>query len=298
MAAKRKSAEAAAPRRRKCGTMAAHMRLLEMFPQFRARQFQLEQEYQRRRTGGLRAADLKPMTIRVVVNVVANTDAQDVTDAQIKSQIAVLNLDYRAKNKDRPSVPTPWTGLVTDSKIRFKLVKIVRLRTTEAGFDADDTVKSPSTGGASPFQPQKHLNLWVCPLVGGLLGYAQFPGGPSETDGVVIDWKCFGTKGTAEPPFNLGRTATHEVGHYLNLRHIWGDTEDCSGTDFVADTPNAAGPNFGKPAFPSVSCNNGPNGDMFMNYMDYVDDAAMFMFSAQQVLRMRTALDGPRRGIF
>jgi hypothetical protein len=300
MAAKKKPAETTtAPlRRRMCGTMAAHMRLLEMFPQFRARQFQLEQEYQQRRTRGLRAADMKRVTIRVVVNVVANTDEQDVSDAQVKSQIAALNLDFGAKNKDRESVPVPWTGLVTDAKVRFKLVKVVRRRTTKAGFDADDSVKGSATGGVGPFQPQKHLNFWVCPLAGGLLGYAQFPGGPAQTDGVVIDWRCFGTKGTAQGPFNLGRTATHEVGHYLNLRHIWGDTEDCSGTDFVADTPNAAGPNFGKPAFPSVSCNNGPNGDMFVNYMDYVDDAAMFMFTAQQVLRMRTALDGPRSGIF
>ena len=143
-------------------------------------------------------------------------------------------------------------------------------------------------------QPTKYLNMWVCALSGGLLGYAQFPGGPSATDGVVINTLAFGTSGTAEAPFDLGRTATHEVGHYFNLRHIWGDTEDCSGTDFVADTPNAAGPNYGTPAFPTVSCGNGPNGDMFMNYMDYVDDAAMFLFTAQQVVRMRTALDAAR----
>jgi hypothetical protein len=110
----------------------------------------------------------------------------------------------------------------------------------------------------------------------------------------VIDYRAFGTKGSAQAPFNLGRTATHEVGHYFNLRHIWGDTEDCSGSDFVADTPNAAGPNYGTPKFPSVSCSNGPNGDMFMNYMDYVDDAAMFLFTAQQVVRMRTALEMAR----
>jgi hypothetical protein len=134
-------------------------------------------------------------------------------------------------------------------------------------------------------------------LSGGLLGYAQFPGGPQATDGVVINYQAFGTNGTASAPFNKGRTATHEVGHYLNLRHIWGDTPDCSGSDMVADTPNSAGPNFGTPAFPVVTCNNGPNGDMFMNYMDYTDDAAMFMFTTQQVLRMRTALETLRSGL-
>ena len=83
----------------------------------------------------------------------------------------------------------------------------------------------------------------------------------------------------------------------MNLRHIWGDTEDCSGTDFVSDTPNAAGPNYGSPGFPHVSCSNGPNGDMFMNYMDYVDDAAMFMFTSQQAVRMQATLDGPRKSL-
>jgi pregnancy-associated plasma protein-A len=130
------------------------------------------------------------------------------------------------------------------------------------------------------------------------LGYAQFPGGPKSTDGVVINYRAFGTMGTAQSPFNKGRTATHEVGHYFNLRHIWGDTEDCTGSDLVADTPNSAGPNFGKPTFPKVSCSNGPSGDMFVNYMDYVDDPAMFMFTPQQVSRMRTALDGPRRTLW
>ena len=87
----------------------------------------------------------------------------------------------------------------------------------------------------------------------------------------------------------------HEIGHWLNLRHIWGDTEDCSGSDFVADTPNAAGPNYGKPSFPHVSCANGPSGDMFMNFMDYVDDAAMLLFTPEQVARMHATLQGPRR---
>jgi hypothetical protein len=137
----------------------------------------------------------------------------------------------------------------------------------------------------------------VCPLGGGLLGYAQFPGGPQATDGVVINYLAFGTIGTAQAPFNKGRTATHEIGHYFNLRHIWGDTPDCSGSDMVADTPNCAGANFGTPAWPHITCNNGPNGDMFMNYMDYTDDAAMFMFTTQQVLRMRTALDSARSGL-
>jgi len=111
----------------------------------------------------------------------------------------------------------------------------------------------------------------------------------------VILNTAYGTKGTATAAFNLGRTSTHEIGHWLNLRHIWGDTEDCTGTDFVDDTPNAQLPNYGKPKFPHVSCNNGPNGDMFMNFMDYVDDDSMMMFTAGQVVRMHATLEGPRK---
>jgi hypothetical protein len=175
---------------------------------------------------------------------------------------------------------------------------VIRVKTTETAFQDDDGVKSSAAGGSDAFSPKKYLNIWVCTLAGGLLGYAQFPGGPVSTDGVVVLNTAFGTKGSAKAPFNKGRTTTHEVGHYFNLRHIWGDTEDCSGGDLVADTPNAETPNFGKPTFPHVSCSNGPSGDMFMNYMDYVDDAAMFMFTAGQVQRMHVTCDGPRKGLF
>jgi hypothetical protein len=287
----------AGPLRRGCGTMAAHMLLLEKYPAFRAHQFKLEQDTTRRRMRGLRIEDLKLVTVNVVVNVVYKTSAQNVSDAQITKQIATLNKDFGATNSDKSKVPAPWKGLVTDSRIRFKLHKVTRTQTTKSSFTHDDGVKKASTGGVAPLSPEKFLNLWVCALSGGLLGYAQFPGGPKATDGVVINYRAFGAGGTAEAPFNKGRTATHEVGHYFNLRHIWADTEDCSGSDFVPDTPNCAGPNYGTPKFPKVSCNNGPNGDMFMNYMDYVDDAAMFMFTTQQVLRMRAALEGPRKGL-
>lgn len=174
---------------------------------------------------------------------------------------------------------------------------IVRTATTRNSFGADDSVKTRSEGGTPGWPAGRYLNLWVCNLGGGLLGYAQFPGGPAKTDGVVIVHSAFGTSGTASAPFDLGRTATHEIGHWLNLRHIWGDENDCSGTDHVSDTPNAQLPNYGSPTFPHLSCDNGPNGDMFMNYMDYVDDAAMFMFTPGQITRMNATLAGPRSKI-
>ena len=296
--AKRQTGPAAEePLRRTCGAMAAHMMLLERFPSFRASQMRLEGATEKRREAGDDLSKAKIVTIKTVVNVVYNTDQQNIGTPQIDSQIAAMNKDFRGTNPDRSQTPTPWKGLVSDTRIQFKLVKVTRTRTSQATFTHDDGVKRSNTGGIAPFEPKAHLNLWVCALSGGLLGYAQFPGGPVATDGVVINYRAFGTSGTAQPPFNKGRTATHEVGHYLNLRHIWGDTPDCSGSDMVADTPNCAGPNYGTPAFPVVTCNNGPNGDMFMNYMDYVDDAVMVMFTTQQVLRMRTALETARAGL-
>jgi len=281
---------------RSCGAMAAHMMLLERFPSFRAAQMRLEGATSKQRDAG---ADKKArvITIKTVVHVVYRTDAQNISTAQINSQIKVLNRDFRATNPDKSQTPLPFKGLVTDARIAFKLVKVTRTKTTVNGFSFDDKVKKASTGGIAPYLPKTHMNVWVCALTGGLLGYAQFPGGPAATDGVVVNFQAFGTMGTAQAPFNKGRTATHEVGHYLNLRHIWGDTPDCSGSDMVPDTPNCAGPNFGTPAWPVITCNNGPNGDMFMNYMDYTDDAAMFMFTAQQVLRMRTTLATARAGL-
>jgi len=294
------------PKRRMCGTMSVHHRLLEMDPAFRQRQMTLEHATMRRLATGV-VARTGVTTIPTVVHVVYNSAAENISVAQIRSQISVLNRDYRATNPDKSKVPSVFGGLVADARVQFALATkdpkgkkttgITRTKTTKTSFGDDDSVKAAATGGASAWPSSRYLNIWVCTLGGGLLGYAQFPGGPAKTDGVVILNTAFGNTGTATAPFDLGRSATHEVGHWLNLRHIWGDTEDCSGTDFVADTPNAAGPNFGKPKFPHVSCSNGPNGDMFMNYMDYVDDDSMFMFTTQQVVRMQAALDGARSSI-
>jgi ABC-type taurine transport system substrate-binding protein len=220
----------------------------------------------------------------------------------------VLNCDFRRTNPDFGTTTAAYLPLATDASIEFFLATstpgggpsngIERRQTTVASFGHDDGVKSAASGGMDAWPSANYLNLWVCELGGGLLGYAQFPGGPAGTDGVVILQSAFGTRGTAAAPFNLGRTATHEIGHWLNLNHIWGDDgTGCSGTDNVADTPNQGGPNYQAPTFPHVSCSNGPNGDMFMNYMDYVDDRAMVMFTAGQVARMQACLDTARSSI-
>ncbi|MEI6407801.1 MAG: M43 family zinc metalloprotease [Bacteroidota bacterium] len=238
------------------------------------------------------------VTIPVVVNVVWNTAAQNISDAQILSQIDVLNKDFRKLNSDVANVPAVWQSLVADCEINFCLATqdpsgaattgIRRRQTTTASFSTNDAVKYNAQGGIDIWDRNKYLNLWCCNLSGGVLGYAQFPGGAAATDGVVITYTAFGTTGTAAAPFNKGRTATHEIGHWLNLYHIWGDDGTaCTGTDNCSDTPNQAGENYGCPVFPHVTCSNGPNGDMFMNYMDYTDDACMFMFTAGQKARMQ-----------
>ena len=292
-----------------CGAMEAHQRLCECDPEFRARRAKIhaETEIMVRRGIAMRRVEKKVLTIPVVVHVVYNSADENISEAQIKSQIAALNRDFSAANPDKTKTPAVWQGLVSNARVRFALAKkdpkgkptkgITRTKTKEASFNTNDAVKRKASGGATAWPTGKYLNLWVCTLGGGLLGYAQFPGGQAATDGVVILNTAFGTKGTASPPFNLGRTAVHEVGHWLNLNHIWGDANDCSGTDHVADTPSAQMPNFGTPDFPHVTCNNGPNGDMFVNYMDYVDDAAMVMFTAGQVARMQATLAGPRSSL-
>ena len=155
-------------------------------------------------------------------------------------------------------------------------------------------MKKTSTGGLNPTSPTTKLNLWVCTIGGGILGYAQFPGGSSATDGVVIDSRYLGDTGTATAPFNKGRTATHEVGHWMNLRHIWGDTT--CGTDYVNDTPTHNTANYGIPSYPHYSTCSGNPIEMTMNYMDYTDDAGMYMFSNDQKSRMLAIFSagGPR----
>ncbi|MEZ4893804.1 MAG: M43 family zinc metalloprotease [Saprospiraceae bacterium] len=238
------------------------------------------------------------VTIPVVVHVVYYNSAQNISDAQILSQIDVLNDDFRRLNSDASNTPAGFLGVAADCEVNFCMAQqdpngnatngIVRKSTTVNGFSTNDNVKFNSSGGSNIWDRNKYLNIWVCNLSGGLLGYAQFPGGPASTDGVVCDYAYFGTINST-PPFHLGRTATHEVGHWLNCYHIWGDDgSSCSGSDLVSDTPNQADENYGCPSFPTISCSNGPNGDMFMNYMDYTDDACMNVFTTGQKSRMQS----------
>ncbi|MCK7589363.1 zinc metalloprotease [Subsaxibacter sp. CAU 1640] len=232
--------------------------------------------------------NLGVITIPVYVHVIYSTSAQNISDTQINSQITVLNRDFRKNNSDSNQVPSLFSGVATDSEIEFVLAGTFRHANSQSSWGTNDAMKA----AYPPVTPQTHLNIWVCNIGGGILGYAQFPGGPSSTDGVVISPQYFGTTGYVSAPFDKGRTATHEVGHYLNLRHIWGDGR-CNRDDYVSDTPSSDRPNYGCPSFPTNHCNST---DMTMNYMDYTDDACMYMFTEGQKARMRTIFEsgGPR----
>ncbi|TRX35138.1 zinc metalloprotease [Flavobacterium sp. ZT3R18] len=224
------------------------------------------------------------VVIPVVVNVLYRTAAENISDAQIQSQIDVLNKDFTATNSDFSNTPALFSGVAANVGITFELKQIIRKSTTKTSWGTTDTMKNAKRGGIAPTSPTTNLNLWVCTIGGGILGYAQFPGGSSATDGVAIDSKYFGLSGSANAPYNLGRTATHEVGHWMNLRHIWGDAS--CGSDLVSDTPTHNDANYGVPAYPHYSTCSGTPVEMTMNYMDYTDDNAMFMFSTGQKSRM------------
>lgn len=235
------------------------------------------------------------VTIPVVVHIVYNNSGQNISDAQVQSQIAVLNRDYSKQNPDTSRIPSYYRGLAADCGIRFALANvdtnggatsgIVRRQTSQREFTYNDAVKFTARGGDDGWDRDRYLNIWVTNLSNGVLGYSSVPGCAKPNDGVVISYTAFGTMGTATAPFNLGRTATHEIGHWLNLIHIWGDA-DC-GDDYVEDTPQQSAATHGNPSGMIISCGNTPYGNLYMDYMDFTDDAGMHLFTYGQRDRMR-----------
>lgn len=247
------------------------------------------------------------ITIPVVVHVLYNSSRDNISDAQILSQIDVLNRDFRKNNAESANIPSAFQSIAADVNIEFCLAKrqpngtattgIERLASSNAAWQANDDMKRPEQGGLAAWDATRYLNIWVCALNGGALGYATFPGAPLSSDGVVVDYRYFGTINTRSP-FHLGRTTTHEVGHWLNLYHIWGDA--ACGDDRCADTPPHHGANYGCPNYPytHTACGS-TTPEMTMNFMDYTNDACMYLFSNGQKARMLSlfAVGGARRGI-
>jgi len=241
------------------------------------------------------------VTIPVVFHVVYKTTGQNIPDERLYEQIEMLNQDFRRLNADTSDTPDAFTDVAADCDIEFCLAQvdpdgapstgITRTETDVTTFSFDDDVKFDATGGKDAWPRDTYLNFWVCNLGASLLGYAQFPGGPASTDGVVIHFNHVGDN-PAGYPYHLGRTATHEIGHWLNLYHIWGDDGGCGGSDEVADTENQKFETYGCPSFPKTDdCSPDAPGIMFMNYMDYTDDACMNMFTEGQKIRMQSLFE-------
>ncbi|WP_299116060.1 thrombospondin type 3 repeat-containing protein [uncultured Winogradskyella sp.] len=245
--------------------------------------------------------------VPVVVHVVYNTPEQNISDAQILSQIDVIYKDFRGLNSEFAGLQGGAWPQAADMEIEFYLAQIdpdgnptngiTRTQTSQTSFGFEETMKSTALGGKDPWDTSKYFNFWTVNFSGGLLGFAQFPGGDPSTDGIVMGYNFFGSSDDDDgsfvlsAPFDKGRTTTHEMGHFFNLRHIWGDGP-CGQDDFVSDTPEADSSNGGCQTG-SMSCGSV---DMVENYMDYSDDACMGLFTEGQKNRMRATLEpgGPR----
>lgn len=242
--------------------------------------------------------------IPVVVHILYHLPSHNISDAVVASQIDALNKCFRRTNADTSKTPTAFRSVAADIEIEFQLATsdprrrnttgIVRKYTPVEYWEANDKMKFDAEMGAAAWDASSYLNIWVCNMRS-VAGYASVPGGPADKDGIVLSVNAFGT--TGQGSFGMGKTAVHEVGHWLNLRHIWGD-DDC-GDDFVHDTPKQAWYNTGCPTGVQVTCGNAPTGDMYMNYMDFTDDACMNLFTAGQKDRMRAlfATGGARNSL-
>ncbi|HMX04582.1 MAG TPA: M43 family zinc metalloprotease [Chitinophagales bacterium] len=297
----------------RCGVMEHEAVLQAKYPDYATKQAAREQMtqkiIQKMQANGKMEGGATIVTIPVVFHVVYKTAAQNIPDARLLEQIDILNEDFRRLNDDAANTPAAFTGVAADFEIEFCLASIDpngnpttginRIETTVSSFGTDDNVKFAADGGANAWPADSYLNFWVCNLGASLLGYAQFPGGPANTDGVVIHYNHVGNN-AAGYPYHLGRTATHEIGHWLDLRHIWGDDTNCAGSDLCGDTPNQKVETYGCPGYPKTdACSATSPGIMFMNYMDYTDDDCMNMFTEDQKSRARALFEpgGDRYGL-
>lgn len=248
--------------------------------------------------------------IPVVVHVVWRTADQNISDEQIKSQIDILNKDFRKLNSDANKTPAFFKNLVADVGIEFCLAArdpagmvtngITRTKTTVVDIGDKDRWHTTLRGGKDPWNNKKYINIWVCEAGEDLYGFAFLPGtaDPPEADGLVISSQYFGSMGTAIASFpnHKGRTTTHEMGHYFNLEHLWGpDDSECEEGDEVEDTPLQFEATYDCASYPlKDECSPTDNGILFFNYMDYVDDECMYMFTEGQKKRMNASLNGFR----
>jgi len=295
----------------RCGTEAHTLELIEEYPEYAIAKAKVNYQTEKWMKNHPNNRQKTIITIPVVVHVVWNTNSENISDTQIFSQIEVLNNDFRRTNVDAINTPSVWQGIAADCEIEFCLAQtdpngnsttgIDRVQTAQTSFGmSGDPVMSVASGGADPWNQDDYLNIWVCDLGSGLLGYASPPSNwTNPEDGVVIGYKYFGTTGAVQSPYHKGRTTTHEIGHWLNLEHLWGAWGSC-GNDQVSDTPKQEIENYSCPSFPlhpDACSTTNANGDMFMNYMDYTNDACMNLFTTGQKTRMISAINQYRSNL-
>lgn len=282
---------------------------LQQFPAIAKRVTEIENFLQKQHSAAsgnnLRTSAPALIKIPVVVHILYNNATQNILNAQIQSQLDALNKDFRRLNADTINTPERFKQYAADVKIQFQLATadpngrpttgIVRKQTFRTFWTTDDKIKISSEGGDNAWDTKSYLNIWVGNLMTGL-AYATIPGTDQTKDGLVISFSAFGTNNSGGA-YSLGRTAVHEIGHWLGLKHIWGDR--ACGDDGIADTPPQGGFTSGCPSTFRSSCSNGTLGDMYMNYMDYTNDQCMNMFTNGQKERMRAlfAEGGPRESI-
>lgn len=242
--------------------------------------------------------------IPVVVHILYHLPGENIDDEKVYSQIEILNQCFRRTNADTVNTPARFKSRAADCEIEFQLATsdpskrntngIIHKYTPISIWQADDKMKRSSEMGDDGWDPNNYLNIWVCNIKYAA-GYSSIPGDSPENDGVVINVSMFGHNTVGG--YEQGRTAVHEVGHWLGLKHIWGDAP--CGNDYVDDTPTQTQYNMGCPTGVRITCNNGPDGDMYSNYMDYTSDACVNLFTEGQKARMRAlfASGGVRNSI-
>jgi hypothetical protein len=297
------------PAHRTCGTMENYEFLKATRPNYEKEVIEynnmLEAYIKKEQHNTQRTA--APIIVPVVIHILYQNATENISDLRATEQVTVLNEDFQKQNADTTLIPALFKPLAGSMDVEFVLAQrdpngnptngIVHKATTVATFSTNNAVKSNAQGGDDAWDVSRYVNIWVCDLGNSLLGYGEFPAGSlSNTWGLVLNYRYTGKTG-ATAPFNKGRTGTHEFGHCFNLRHIWADEPNCAQDDNVTDTPQQKGENYGIPTFPQGTgatggcCSAAATSSMFMNFMDYTDDAGMQMFSIGQSTRMNAVLN-------
>ena len=304
-----------------CGHHAYHEHKFMQHPSFKMDQQMLEAEL-RQISQALKDIDGDTILIPTVFHIIHNGDPignqENISEDLILAQLEQLNNDFQRRNSDTISTPQEFLGVAADTQIKFCLAMedptgaqtdgIVRTNiNTLQNVDEDDcwTLDYVSNRIVSPtiWNRNFYLNIYTvfridemdsngCNIFS-ILGYGQLPGGPASTDAIVVSYFTTGSLDFPNPdvPQYLGRTATHELGHWLNLDHPWGGSLSCGTDDLVDDTPVQESFTVGCPPFPIYdACTTQGDGIMYMNFMDYSSDLCMNIFTEGQKERMRNSI--------